>query len=165
MIDVKAIMEEFQLGGIERIFICFFSYFIVGYLILFTIYEDGFINLNLSTQIFLAISISFPITTISSFLLKEDEDYELTKEVDELTEEVDELAEEVDELAEEDRVSIFYDRRSEFFGTSIYYSIMFSLFYVVKKSDIIHYNSKLDPFIGLAIILFFLAFTKLWKNP
>jgi len=171
MFDVKALVEEFKLGGIECIFICFISYFIIGYLILFTIYENGFINLNLSTQIFLAISISFPIATISVLLISDEEDEELTEEDEELTEEDGELTEEDGELTEEDEEStekdksgFFYRLNIDFIILSLYYSIMFPLFYIVKKSDLIHYDSKIDPFIGLAIILLFFVIAKYLKG-
>lgn len=165
MSDVKAIMEEFQFGGIERIFICFFSYFIIGYLILFTIYENKFLNLNLHAQVLLAISISFPISTISAIMisddeLTEDDDDELIEDDDdELTEDDD------DELTEDDddESEFFYRMKVEFMLLSLYYSMMFSLFYIIKKLDVIHYDSKFDPVIGLAIILFFYVPAKLWK--
>ena len=178
MFDVKALVEEFKLGGIECIFICFISYFIIGYLILFTIYENGFINLNLSTQIFLAISISFPIATTSVLLTSDEEDEELTEEDVELTEEYMELTEEYMELTEEDvelteedeestekdKSGFFYRLNIDFIILSLYYSIMFPLFYIVKKSDLIHYDSKIDPFIGLAIILLFFVIAKYSKG-
>ena len=140
MIDVKTFVEEFKFGGIERIFICFVSYFIIGYLILFTIYENRFINLDLSTQIFLAISTSFPIATISASLQSNEEDEELTKE---------------------DKRGFFYSLSYNFVTLSLFYTMAFSLFYIVKKSDLIHYDSKIDPLIGLSIIVFYCVYIKL----
>lgn len=140
MIDVKTFVEEFKFGGIECIFICFVSYFIIGYLILFTIYENRFINLDLSTQIFLAISTSFPIATISAFLQSNEEDEESTKE---------------------DKRGFFYSFTSNFATLSLFYTMAFSLFYIVKKSDLIHYDSKIDPLIGLSIIVFYCVYIRL----
>ena len=140
MIDVKTFVEEFKFGGIERIFICFVSYFIIGYLILFTIYENRFINLDLSTQIFLAISTSFPIATISASLQSNEEDEELTKE---------------------DKRGFFYSLSYNFVTLSLFYTMAFPLFYIVKKSDLIHYDSKIDPLIGLSIIVFYCVYIKL----
>ena len=106
----------------------FYAYFIIGYIILFIIYENNFINLELSTQIFLSIAISFPITTISITLLNTDgKRYHAT--------------------------GLFYENTLEFVLVSFYYSTMFILFYIVKHLEIINYNSKWDPVIGLAIIL------------
>lgn len=142
MSNAKDILKEFQMGGIESIFICFFAYFIMGYLILFAIYENGFINLNLHTQIFLSISISFPIATLSSILLFSVRDKE---------------------LAEKQNGGFFYRLKIEFLLVSLYYSSTFALFYIVKKSDIFNYNSKLDPGIGLIIIFLFYIFYILYK--
>ena len=137
MVNIGPIFKEFQIGGIERIFVCFYSYFILGYIILFSIYENSFINLELATQIILAIAISFPITTISvSFLIKEKTHIDAEK-------------------------GFFYKQMIEFILVSYYYSILFVLFYVVKHLEIINYNNKLDPVIGLAICLFFFVLVEL----
>ena len=137
MINIDPIFKEFEIGGIERFFVCFYSYFIIGYIILFSIYENSFVNLELSTQIILAIGISFPITTISvSLLIKE-------------------------KIKQDSSKGFFYVQTLEFTLVSYYYSIMFALFYIVKHLEIINYNTKLDPVIGLAIFLLFFVLVKL----
>jgi predicted neutral ceramidase superfamily lipid hydrolase len=135
MLNIDSIFKEFKAGAIERIFICFYAYFIVGYIILFTIYENNFINLELSTQIFLAIAISFPITTIPIALLNTNGN-------------------------RDSDTGLFYGNTFEFVLASFYYSIMFILFYIVKHLEIINYNSRWDPVIGLAIILICVVLSK-----
>lgn len=130
-LDINHLIKEFELGKIERIFICFYSYFIIGYLILFTIYENSFLNLELYSQVFLAIAINFPITTISAVLLTNK-----TKEKNTTS-----------------NNGYFYEATYEFTIISYFYSIMFILFYIVKHLDRINYDGKFDPLIGLAIII------------
>ena len=138
MLNIDPIFKEFKAGAIERIFICFYAYFIIGYIILFTIYENNFINLALSTQIFLAIAISFPSTTISIVLLPADENRDFD-------------------------AGLFYANTFNFILVSFYYSIMFILFYIVKHLEIINYNSIWDPVIGLAIILTFFVLSLYYR--
>lgn len=93
-------------------------------------------------KFFLSISISFPIATLSSILLFSVRDKE---------------------LAEKQNGGFFYRLKIEFLLVSLYYSSTFALFYIVKKSDIFNYNSKLDPGIGLIIIFLFYIFYILYK--
>lgn len=131
--DINHIIKEFELGKIERIFICFYSYFIIGYLILFTIYENSFLNLELHSQIFLSIAINFPITTISAVLLT-------NKTKDKNTTSGN---------------GYFYEATHEFTIISYFYSIIFVLFYIFKHLDleIFNYDGKFDPVIGLVLII------------
>jgi hypothetical protein len=135
MWDINTVIKEFKFGGIERIFVCFYSYFIVGYLILFVIYENSFINLQLSTQIFLAIAISFPITSLPAALY-------------------------VNKLDTRTDVGFFYMGTAYFYQASIYYTIIFSIFYLLKHLEMITYNAKLDPFIGVALILSYIIYVE-----
>ena len=141
MVNIGPIFKEFEIGGIERIFICFYSYFVVGYIILFSIYENSFINLELTTQIILAIAISFPITTISVSALV------------------------AEKIKPDSATGFFYEYCKHFIIVSYYYSIIFILFYIVKNLEIINYNTKLDPVIGLAMILFFKVLAELKLVP
>jgi len=67
--DLESLSVRFISGDIEKIFICIYSYFVVGYLILFTTYGQNFIGLELFTRILLSIGISMPIITISLLLM------------------------------------------------------------------------------------------------
>jgi hypothetical protein len=137
MLNIAPIFKEFEIGGIERIFVCFYSYFIIGYIILFSIYENSFVNLEFTTQIILAIAISFPITTISVSLLHKEK------------------------IKQDSSEGFFYAYTTEFILVSYYYSILFILFYIVKHLEIINYDTKLDPVIGLIIFLFFYILVEL----
>lgn len=128
--DLNIVIEKFKLGDIERIFVAVYAYFIVGYLILFVIYENNFTNHDLSTQVFLAIAISYPIITIPSAIT-------INRRLKGQTPEK----------------GFFYEATAEFSHASYYYSIMFSLFYLVKHLEIINYNGKLDPLVGALIII------------
>ena len=41
-----------------------------------------------------------------------------------------------------------------YFVATMGYSLLFSLFYIVKHLEIINYNNKFDPVIAVAIIIF-----------
>ena len=126
--DLNNIIENFKSGDIERIFVVVYAYFIVGYLILFVIYENNFTNYELSTRVFLAIAISYPIITIPSATI-------INKRLNTCDN------------------GFFYEATAEFSFASCYYSIMFSLFHLVKH--LINYNGKLYPLVGAGIIIFY----------
>ena len=130
-IDLTELINKFKLGDIDRIFVAFYSYFIVGFLILFVIFENNFLNLELSTQIFLAIAISFPIITIPSAV-------GINKRF----------------KGQTSGKGFFYNGTVEFLHASYCYSILFSLFYIVKHL-IINYDNKYDTIIGILIIFIY----------
>ena len=134
MFNISDMVKEFKFGGIERIFICFYSYFIVGYFILFVIYENSFINLQFSTQIILAIAISFP--TVSIPVVVEFNKSNPKTEVDPPKTE-----------------GLFYMATGYYYATSIYYTVVFSLFYLLKHLELI--DTKFDPVIGLVLIVLY----------
>jgi hypothetical protein len=69
MSDIKPFIKTFKSGDLDRVLIFIYSYFIVGYLILFTTYEKSFLNLEFSTQIIFSIGLSFPISLLSTMIL------------------------------------------------------------------------------------------------
>ena len=133
MLDINTIIKEFKLGGIERIFVCFYSYFIVGYLILFVIFKNSFINLDLSTQIFLSLAISFPIISIPAAL-------------------------ETNQLKNPDNDGFFYMGTSYFYEASIFYTAMFSGYYILRILELIPFNVKMDSLVGVVIIVIYIIY-------
>ena len=131
---VTAFLKGFKSGAVERIFGCVYAYFFMGYLILFAIYEQNFINLELVTQIFLSIAISFPITTASTYYLS------------------DENINEYNNSTHSPDDGFFYKNMAAFYFVSCYYSTIFSLFYLGKNLDLIDSAAKYDPAIGLFLI-------------
>ena len=139
-----AFLKGFKSGEVERIFGCVYAYFFIGYLILFAIYEQKFINLELSTQIFLSIAISFPITTMSTFYL------------------TDVNINESSNSNNSSNDGFFYKNMAAFYFVSCYYSTIFSLFYLGKNLDLIDSAAEYDPAMGLFLILSYFIILKLF---
>ena len=83
MLDIESFCDRFKFGDIEDIFITIYSYFIIGFLILFTIYEQNFLVLDFHVQFLLSIAISLPVTLIPVTIES------LTNEIDKIHLEVD----------------------------------------------------------------------------
>lgn len=132
MIDVESLCDQFKLGGIDKIIISIYSYFLVGFFILFTTYEQRFLGLELHIQTFLAMGISFPISVLFTGLL---ENFDAT----------------IDE--ESDGNGFFYQSAGASVIASIWYIGFFSLFYIIKHIEIINYNNEFDQIFALIIIL------------
>ena len=160
MLDIESFCDRFKLGDIEDIFIMIYSYFIIGFLILFTTYEQKFLALELHIQILLSIAISLPVTSITAIIgyipkiiieIVEENVEEENVEEDVEEENVEE------ENVEGDRKGLFYETVGISFVTSIFYSIAFSLFYMIKHLEVIKYDNKFDPVIAVTIIFLILS--------
>lgn len=129
MIDVESLCDRFKFGDIERIFVCFYSYFLIGFFILFSTYEQNFLDLEIHVQIFLMLGISFPISLLFILIRDDFEDKEGNK------------------------YGVFYQSTGASALASIWYIGSFSLFYIIKHIEITNYNNKFDPIIAIVIIL------------
>ena len=98
----------------------------VSCLILFAVYEQNFIRLELFTQVLLSIGISFPITSFSTYILTMNKTLDETK-------------------------SNLYQIIGEIATTSFSYSAVFSIFYIAKH--LINYDTNLYPVIALLVII------------
>lgn len=127
MVDFESLFKGFKIGDLERIYICIYSYFIIGFIILFATFEHKFLELELHEQIFLMLGISFPITTLFMFISGKFKDGP-------------------------EKYGIFYQGTGVSALGSIFYSIFFSLFYVFKNI-IIDFDSKFNLLIALIIII------------
>ena len=134
MFDINSFFERLKSGDVDDIFVYIYSYFVVGYIILFTVYEQNFTNLELFTQVVLSIGISFPITTSSIILLNPSK-------------------------TSDDKKGFFHPSMGEMFFTSFSYSTFFSLFYIAKP--LINFYG---PFSALIIIAFNFVFFRLLRN-
>lgn len=135
MFDIDSLSKRFISGDLDRIFICIYSYFVVGYIILFTVFEQNFIGLELFTQVLLSIGISFPITTYSIFILNRNKTLDETK-------------------------GLFCQSIGEMGYVSFSYSTFFSIFYIAKHFT--NYDTNFDPVIALVIII--LNFVLFWVH-
>jgi len=161
MFDIDTFCKRFKFGDIEDIFINIYSYFIIGYLILFSVYEKNFINLELHTQILLSLAISLPVTSVTvivgysikTFVDKEKilEIYRKKYNINKEGEEINKIEEKFNEKENE---GFLYSTIAISFISSIRYSIIFSLFYIVKHLKIIEYDSAFDPVIAVIIVVF-----------
>jgi len=136
IIDLESLLKQFKSGDLDFFVKCIYAYFLVGYLIIFSIYEQDFLNLELSTQIFLSIGICYPIMFFNiiyyeNFLTK----YNKTEKTE----------------MEANKFKNIYESAPLAAISSILYSIFFSLFYIIKQFAT--YENKYDPLIALAIIL------------
>jgi hypothetical protein len=158
MFDIESFCKRFKFGDIEDIFINIYSFFIIGYLILFSVYEKNFINLQLHTQILLSLAISLPVTSLTNiiglFTIATEENIlkAFRKKYNKNNEEENDKIE--DKIKDEEKEGFFYSTINISFLSSIFYSILFSLFYIVKHLKIIEYNSDFDPVIAVVIVVF-----------
>jgi len=125
----ERLLKGFKSGETEKIFICIYSYFVVGYLILFTTYGQNFIVLQFSTQILLSIGISFPITTFSILLMSRNR------------------------TDKDKTLGLFYQHQVELILTSMMFSTFFSLVYIIKILN--PYNALF--IILLCVIVFYIV--------
>ncbi len=135
MTDIESLCKRFKFGDIEDIFVIIYSYFIIGYLVLFTTYEQNFINLQIYSQIILSVAISFPIMGITAILGL------LYKSIDKSEESTNKM-----NKGRKEKPGFFYETTVISFLASVYYTSIFSLIYILKHSKTIEYNSySFDP--------------------
>ena len=161
MLDIESFCDRFKFGDIDEIFITIYSYFIIGFLILFTTYEQKFLSLELHIQILLSIAISLPVTGItaiigygSEFISEIADEFE---ENDDVEDDDDDVEDDDDDVEDDDDVDdvkgFFYESSGVSLLSSLFYSIAFSLFYIIKHLEVIEYNNQFDPVIAVSIII------------
>lgn len=126
--DVEPFLKSFKSGELDKVLVFIYSFFIIGYLILFITYEERFLNLEFSTQIILSTGISFPITIFSSIFLAVIKNRSLNKDI-----------------------GFIFQLEGELRFVSFIYSALFSIFYLVKHSI---FSLGDNSFVALLIITF-----------
>ena len=129
MIDLESFIERFRLGELDHIFVIIYCYFINGYLILFTTYEQNFINLGIHNQILLSIAISYPLMVFVRVFVP------LPKAI----------------KKNEGNDGILFSAIPNYFIAAALFSCGFSLFYIIKHLEILSYDSKFNSIIAIII--------------